>query len=512
MTTTHAFESPFRSVNPFLATVEDTLVPYEDVVEARDVSYALVPNGPAVPAEEVESHLDVVEVKIRWGAQVMAISHLEAGKHFSIGEGGDFVVPEAALTRLVESRGDTSVVIVPLGATALVNVGGQHPVAAKGGDEITLTNETRVTIELEPVTIELATVRAGKKIPIGVFAALASGAAAAIGLSFLGHTAIVASLAMFMPTMNADDAEGISREQVLKMQAMLDASAERERDLLKEQQASADDPTGGGSQGGEPHKGDEGAAGTTKPVTTKGHMAFKGADSESRLSRKEELDLAANGGFVGMLRSSAPVTGPSSPWATDTQLGQDANDKIGAMFGADANDAMGYGLGLWGTGEGGGGKGAGIGMDGIGSTIGGGGGGPGKWGIGRGDKDGLGNGHGPGGGGHVAKAPIIRQPNITSNGRLPAEAIQRVVRQNFGRFRLCYESGLRGNPGLTGRVVTKFVIGRDGSVAQASDAGSDLPSQDVVSCVVRSFNNLSFPQPEGGVAMVTYPIILSPGE
>ena len=60
--------------------------------------------------------------------------------------------------------------------------------------------------------------------------------------------------------------------------------------------------------------------------------------------------------------------------------------------------------------------------------------------------------------------------------------------------------------------MTRFVIGRDGAVAQAQDAGSDIASQEVVSCVVRSFGNLSFPQPEGGVATVTYPIVLSPGE
>jgi hypothetical protein len=101
---------------------------------------------------------------------------------------------------------------------------------------------------------------------------------------------------------------------------------------------------------------------------------------------------------------------------------------------------------------------------------------------------------------------------MSSNGRLPAEVIQRIVRQNFGRFRLCYEAGLRNNPGLTGRVATTFVIGRDGAVNQSSDAGSDLPDQNVVACVVRSFNALSFPPPDGGVATVTYPIILTPGE
>ena len=88
--------------------------------------------------------------------------------------------------------------------------------------------------------------------------------------------------------------------------------------------------------------------------------------------------------------------------------------------------------------------------------------------------------------------------------------VARVVRQSFGRFRLCYEAGLRTNPRLTGKVLTKFVIGRDGSVVQSSDAGSTVPDQGVVGCVVRGYGALSFPAPEGGIVVVTSPIELSP--
>lgn len=100
----------------------------------------------------------------------------------------------------------------------------------------------------------------------------------------------------------------------------------------------------------------------------------------------------------------------------------------------------------------------------------------------------------------------------TVNGRLPAEVIQRVVRQNYGRFRNCYESALRTNPALSGRIATKFVIDRNGAVSMAQDGGSDLPDRNVVSCVVRSFSNLSFPTPDGGLVTVTYPIQFTPGE
>jgi hypothetical protein len=110
------------------------------------------------------------------------------------------------------------------------------------------------------------------------------------------------------------------------------------------------------------------------------------------------------------------------------------------------------------------------------------------------------------------KPPSLRQGATQVNGRLPPEVIQRIVRQQFGRFRLCYENGLRTDPKLTGRVAVKFVIDRSGSVTSAQDGGSDLPNAGVVSCVVRAFGNLSFPQPEGGIVTVVYPLVFSPGE
>ena len=95
-------------------------------------------------------------------------------------------------------------------------------------------------------------------------------------------------------------------------------------------------------------------------------------------------------------------------------------------------------------------------------------------------------------------------------GRLPPETIQRVVRQSFGRFRICYEQSLRMQPNLHDRVTVSFVIGRDGSVASASatsDQGAALSS-----CVATAFYGLSFPEPAGGIVRVTYPLMFMPGE
>ncbi|APR75749.1 Hypothetical protein A7982_01095 [Minicystis rosea] len=95
---------------------------------------------------------------------------------------------------------------------------------------------------------------------------------------------------------------------------------------------------------------------------------------------------------------------------------------------------------------------------------------------------------------------------------LPPEVIRHTVRQGFGRHRLCYEKGLHKDPKLAGKVVVRFVIGKDGSVTSAVDAGSTLPDPAVVACVVRDFRSLTFPPPRGGSGILTviYPIELDP--
>lgn len=98
----------------------------------------------------------------------------------------------------------------------------------------------------------------------------------------------------------------------------------------------------------------------------------------------------------------------------------------------------------------------------------------------------------------------------TVSGRLPPEVIQRVVRQNFSVFRKCYELGLARDPNLQGRVTTRFVIGRDGKVSHVSDQNSDIPDAEVRECVLNSFYKLEFPEPEGGIVTVVYPIQLAP--
>ncbi|AUX40486.1 hypothetical protein SOCE26_018870 [Sorangium cellulosum] len=233
--------------------------------------------------------------------------------------------------------------------------------------------------------------------------------------------------------------------------------------------------------------------------------------------------LAVEGGRVAVRRRSWPPA--EKPWGAappgrptaeappgagaalrppPAPPGPPADTHIEESFGAG-------GLGLAGTGEGGGGRGEGIGLGQIGT-------------IGHGSVaaaapsaapptgagQGFGSGHGRLGGHHRGAAPSVRAGAVQVSGRVPPEVIQRIVRQSFGRFRLCYERGLQRKAGLLGRVAVRFTIDPRGAVASASDGGSDLPDGDVVSCVVRAVHGLSFPAPEAGSVTVLFPILFAP--
>jgi hypothetical protein len=231
-------------------------------------------------------------------------------------------------------------------------------------------------------------------------------------------------------------------------------------------------------------------------ILTIDHGAISVADRHALGSDK-------NGGIPQATATSVPAKPPSpgEASAASSARGREDNDALSArgnMWGAEIGDAFGAGgLGLTGVGEGGGG--------------GGGGGGEGiSPGAGGGTGQGFGSSHGRVGAVHVVRAPVLRAGATTVSGRLPPEVIQRIVRQNFGRFRACYEQGLLRNRGLTGRVSVRFSIDHAGTVTQAVDGGSDLPDTDVVACVARSFTELSFPEPAGGEVTVVYPIVFSP--
>jgi hypothetical protein len=104
------------------------------------------------------------------------------------------------------------------------------------------------------------------------------------------------------------------------------------------------------------------------------------------------------------------------------------------------------------------------------------------------------------------------KPPINPGGKLPPAIIQHEVRLHYRVFQGCYEEGLGRNPKLQGRVTVRFIIELDGRVQRVDPAESDMPDRKVVDCIVAEYKKLKFPNPEGGIVTVVYPIMFSPGD
>ncbi len=526
-----------QSHNPFLQVRE-----YAEPVAAVDAVWC---QDSGEDGESDAPAPEAVDVRIMWGANVLHFVQLSPPRPFTLGGADcDFTLPEGATASTVEGRyplvclsagaqrerpsvfvGDGVAVELRLQNGSVLSLpqctanGLTEPSTVAGAVNLVLPHGATATVRLpgSGLTLEVARGRARSQPESGLLAGADLSGQIYTGLSALAHATVVGALAFFLPAMQGDDAEAIDRNSAEAMRPYLDAIAERtpeRQDVVSEAGPSAPSGGGAGSAADAP-SGKLGVTVTRSPSS--GRFGVQGDTQDTRLARSHELEMAATFGILNILSGDASSS-PTSTWGAELAAGHDAKSASGGMWGQSIDDALGSGgLGLSGTEVGGGGLGKGIGLDGIGSTI-----GHGSGDVG-GDGPGRGPGHefGPGGsghagplGGHVPTGPRLRENPITTfSGSLPREVVQRVVRQNFGRFRLCYEAGLRGNPGLTGRVAVAFVIDRNGGVAMASaDRSTEMADSNVVACVVRGFQNLSFPAPKDGLVQVVYPLMLAPGE
>ena len=106
-----------------------------------------------------------------------------------------------------------------------------------------------------------------------------------------------------------------------------------------------------------------------------------------------------------------------------------------------------------------------------------------------------------------AAAEPAKKPRVPAgdpwecSGDLAATEIRRVLGEEQGAIRSCYERQLRNNNQLQGDVVLQVRIGSDGRVA-ATRVRGNLKDNDVKNCMQSIAKGWSFPAPSGGTCAV----------
>jgi len=168
-----------------------------------------------------------------------------------------------------------------------------------------------------------------------------------------------------------------------------------------------------------------------------------------------------------------------------------------AMGGEGSEFVVGHGangMGFTGDGSGGGGDGVGR-IQGMGDIDTG--GGPGvKAGIGDKGKK------------RVGKMDL---GSSQASGFCKKSNIESVVRRRAGAIRACYEQRLQVKKELKGKLTVRWTIDTEGAVSAASASADTIGDGETSNCVMRHIRRMRFEKPEGGICVVQWPFVFSPG-
>jgi hypothetical protein len=235
-----------------------------------------------------------------------------------------------------------------------------------------------------------------------------------------------------------------------------------------------------------------------KAKKEEGKVGKKDAKMEKAKGNKVEIqaaeldrEIAEQAGVLGSLRDEGDLDGVFGSSGLDSDL----SGGIGGLIGAKGTQIGSGGLGSRGSGLGGGGTADGLG--GLGTK----GRGSGSSGYGSGNADAKSK----GAIGAVGGDPIIL-------GALDKSLIDAVIKRHMNQITYCYQRELNTNPSLGGKITVKFVVAKDGSVSKASTKSSTMNNSTVEGCINGRFMRFKFPEPKGGgIVIVSYPFIFSPG-
>lgn len=94
------------------------------------------------------------------------------------------------------------------------------------------------------------------------------------------------------------------------------------------------------------------------------------------------------------------------------------------------------------------------------------------------------------------KRPTQVKPGFdVLQGRCDGEDVMRRLRRQLGALKRCYESSLKRNPALSGKLQIEWVIGRGGGVKEARVLEDTLGDPAVARCFVRQFRKMRFAPP-----------------
>ena len=98
-----------------------------------------------------------------------------------------------------------------------------------------------------------------------------------------------------------------------------------------------------------------------------------------------------------------------------------------------------------------------------------------------------------------------------SYGKVDAMVVRKQIQRDLPKINRCYESALRREPDLSGKVKVRFAIVRSGDVKAVQVLENTTGHEGVERCVARVVQDIQFPSRRSGKALsFTFPFVFAP--
>jgi hypothetical protein len=103
--------------------------------------------------------------------------------------------------------------------------------------------------------------------------------------------------------------------------------------------------------------------------------------------------------------------------------------------------------------------------------------------------------------------------NAVVLGELSKDQVHTTIAAQKSGLEVCYQEALDADPGLSGKVVIKFLINSEGQASAAKVADTEIQNAVMSECLIDAFEAMVFePPPGGGVVVTSIPIEFRPWE
>jgi len=89
--------------------------------------------------------------------------------------------------------------------------------------------------------------------------------------------------------------------------------------------------------------------------------------------------------------------------------------------------------------------------------------------------------------------------------------VQRKVQGRASAIRACYEMQLQMQSELKGKVTLQWIIDLTGTVKGVNVVGNTTSNNKLGECISKIIGKIHFQKPEGGMCIIRWPFVFSPG-